>query len=150
FLRALLSASLYHPVAFLLTAGLLAAVAGGSLFLATVPGESADRYAVSYSRQAGGGAQGTILGAVMPVARAPIFGVFHRNLVVVGKDLVVDKDVTAGEPSINLRGRDLRFARLDRADLHQADLTGANLDGASLVGTDLRGAWLGCADLGET
>jgi uncharacterized protein YjbI with pentapeptide repeats len=49
---------------------------------------------------------------------------------------------------LSLRGRDLRFARLDRADLRQADLTGANLDGASLKGADLRGARLGCADGG--
>ena len=62
---------------------------------------------------------------------------------------MVDKDVTPGEPSINLRGRDLRFARLDRTDLHQADMTGANLEGASLVGADLRGAWIGCGDLNE-
>ena len=58
------------------------------------------------------------------------------------QDLVVDKDATPGEPTLNLRGRDLRFAKLDRTDLHQADLTGANLDGASLVGADLRGAWM--------
>jgi uncharacterized protein YjbI with pentapeptide repeats len=55
--------------------------------------------------------------------------------------------VTPGEPSLNLRGRDLRFAKLDRTDLHQADMTGANLDGASLVGADLRAVWLSCADL---
>ena len=60
---------------------------------------------------------------------------------------MVDKDVTPGEPSLNLRGRDLRFARLDRTDLHQADMTGANLDGASLVDADLRGVWMSCADL---
>ena len=52
---------------------------------------------------------------------------------------MVDKDVTPGERVVRLRGRDLRFARLDRSDLHQADLTGANLDGASLAGADLRG-----------
>jgi uncharacterized protein YjbI with pentapeptide repeats len=149
FLRAILHTTLYHPVGFLLTAGLLATVAGGSLFLATIPGEPADRYAVSYSRQVEGGAQSTILSTVVPMGTEPMFGLFHRNLVVIGTDLVPDKDVTPGEPSLNLRGRDLRFARLDRADLHQADLTGANLDGASLVGTDLRGAWMGCADLGE-
>ena len=77
--------------------------------------------------------------------RARCFGLFHRNLIVTDTDLVVDKDVTPGEPSINLRGRDLRFAKLDRTDLHQADMTGANLEGASLVGADLRGVWLSCA-----
>ena len=43
-----------------------------------------------------------------------------------------------GEHSLNLRGRDLRYAKLDRTDLRGADLTGANLDGASLVGANLR------------
>ena len=78
-----------------------------------------------------------------------LLGVFHRNLNVTDIDLVVDKDVTPGEPSINLRGRDLRYARLDRTDLHQADMTGANLEGASLVGADLRGVWMSCADLNQ-
>lgn len=64
-------------------------------------------------------------------------------------DLVADKDVTPGEPTLKLRGRDLTFARLDRSDLHQADFTDADLSNASLVGTDLRGALLHCADLNE-
>ena len=55
--------------------------------------------------------------------------------------------MTPGEPSLSLRGRDLRFARLDRTDLHQADMTGANLDGASFIGADLRAVWMGCVDL---
>ncbi len=71
--------------------------------------------------------------------RARCFGLFPRNLIVTDVDLVVDKDVTPGEPSINLRGRDLRFAKLDRTDLHQADMTGANLEGASLVGATCAG-----------
>ena len=71
-------------------------------------------------------------------ADGSLLGFFPRNLNVTDTDLVVDKDVTPGETSLNLRGRDLRFARLDRTDLHQADMTGANLDGASLVGADLR------------
>jgi uncharacterized protein YjbI with pentapeptide repeats len=78
-----------------------------------------------------------------------LFGVFRRNIVVVDADLVVDKDQTTGEPSFSLRGRDLRYAKLDRTDLHQVDLTGADLDEASLIGTDLRGAWLQCADVTE-
>ena len=74
---------------------------------------------------------------------------FQRNLVITDTDLVVDKDVSGEEPTLNLRGRDLRFARLDRSDLHQADLTGADLSDASLAGTDLRKAFLGCASLDE-
>jgi uncharacterized protein YjbI with pentapeptide repeats len=77
-----------------------------------------------------------------------LLGLFDRNLNVTDHDLVSDKDVTPGEPTLHLRRRDLRFARLDRTDLHQADLTGANLDGASFVGADLRGVFLHCADLG--
>jgi uncharacterized protein YjbI with pentapeptide repeats len=138
-LRALLYAGLYHPLSFLLTAGLLAAVAIGSLFVATIPGEGVGRYSPSFIPQADGDASGT----------APVLGLFRRNLNVVDADLVVDKDATPGEPTLSLRGRDLRFARLDRTDLHQADLTGANLDGASLAGADLRGVSMGCASLSE-
>ena len=145
FLRAFLHTTIYHPLCFLLTAGLLAAVGAGSLFLATIPGEGVDRYA----RQAASNGQGTILGSALPAGAEPILGLFRRSLVVTDADLVIDKDVTPGEPSLNLRGRDLRFARLDRTDLHQSDLTGANLDGASLTGADLRNAWMGCADLGD-
>ncbi|MEM1307523.1 MAG: pentapeptide repeat-containing protein, partial [Pseudomonadota bacterium] len=76
-----------------------------------------------------------------------LFGLFHRNLIVQDTDLVANSEVTEGEPSLNLRNRDLRFARLDRSDLHQADLTGANLDGASLEGADLRRIRLQCADI---
>jgi uncharacterized protein YjbI with pentapeptide repeats len=143
FLRAFLHTSVYHPLGVLVTAGLLAAVAAGSLFVATIPGERVDRYGPLFGRTAGSGAQNGMLGA------APLLGLVRRNLTVVDADLVIDKDVTAGEPTLSLRGRDLRFARLDRTDLHQADLTGANLDGASLVGADLRNVWMGCADLGE-
>ena len=75
-----------------------------------------------------------------------LFGLFARNLDVADANLVPDKEGAAPARSVSLRGRDLRFARLDRADLRQADLTGASLDGASLRGTDLRGARLGCVD----
>jgi uncharacterized protein YjbI with pentapeptide repeats len=75
-----------------------------------------------------------------------LFGLFARNLDVGDASLVPEKGEKAKERSLNLRGRDLRFARLDRAELPQADLTGATLDGASLRGADLRGARLGCAE----
>ena len=147
FLRAFLRTSLHHPVSLLLTAGALVAVALFSIFVATIPGEAAEQsVAPSGARQAGNGRQ--VLGyAVQGFAEGSLLAFFHRNLNVTDTDLVIDKDVTPGQPSLNLRGRDLRFARFDRTDLHQADLTGANLDGASLVGADLRGVWLSCADL---
>jgi len=148
FFRAYWRTSLHHPVGLLFTALLLAVVAAFSLAVATIPGES-----VEGMRQANARGGGDILGYAVPglgaAQEASLFGLFHRNLIVTDADLVVDKDVTPGEPSINLRGRDLRFARLDRTDLHQADMTGANLEGASLVGADLRGVWLSCGDLGE-
>jgi uncharacterized protein YjbI with pentapeptide repeats len=81
-----------------------------------------------------------------------LFGVFPRNLIVTDANLVRDAVLAVGARSISLRGRDLRFARLDRSDLHQADLTGANLDGASLAGADLRNTTFQCGertDLGQ-
>jgi uncharacterized protein YjbI with pentapeptide repeats len=151
FFRAFLRTSLHHPLSLLLTAALLAGVAGFSLFVATIPGETIDQPAAAVgARQAREGRQ--VFGYAVPAfasAEGSLLGLFHRNLVVADADLVVDKDVTPGEPSLNLRDRDLRFARLDRTDLHQADMTGANLDGASLVGADLRGVWVSCADLNE-
>jgi uncharacterized protein YjbI with pentapeptide repeats len=150
FFRAFLRTSLHHPLSLLLTVALLAGVAVFSLLIATIPGEATDQpVAAGGARQAGEVRQ--ILGYAVPALGGPaestLLGLFQRNLVVTDTDLVVDKDVTPGEPSLNLRGRDLRFAKLDRTDLHQADMTGANLDGASLVGADLRAVWLSCADL---
>ena len=150
FFRAFLRTSLHHPLSLLLTAGLLGGVAAFSLFVATIPGEAIDQPGVTASGlRAGDGRQ--VFGYAVPsfaaTAEGSLLGLFQRNLNVTDTDLVVDKDVTPGERSLNLRDRDLRFARLDRTDLHQADMTGANLDGASLVGADLRGVWMSCADL---
>ena len=77
-------------------------------------------------------------------APPPLFGIFPRSLEVTDADLVPGTELTRGARTINLRDRDLRFARLDRSDLHQADFRGANLDGASLVETDLRRATFAC------
>jgi uncharacterized protein YjbI with pentapeptide repeats len=62
---------------------------------------------------------------------------WSRNLIVTDKDLVKD-DKT--ESRLNLRGRDLRYATLDRANLRRADLHGAKLGGARLVATNLNSA----------
>jgi uncharacterized protein YjbI with pentapeptide repeats len=149
FFRAFWRTSLHHPIGLAFTAVLLAVVATFSLTIATIPGEAIE----GSVRQANARGAGYILGYAVPglgaAQEGSLFGLFHRNLIVTDMDLVVDKDVTPGEPSINLRGRDLRFAKLDRTDLHQADMTGANLEGASFVGADLRGAWIGCGDLNE-
>jgi uncharacterized protein YjbI with pentapeptide repeats len=98
------------------------------------------------------GAAVVVVAAIAPAAvpgaaagpGAPLFGLFARHLALADARLVSDKAAIGGR-TVNLRGRDLRFARLDRADLRRADLTGARLDGASLTGADLRGARLGCA-----
>ena len=82
-------------------------------------------------------------------ADGTLLGRFHRNLVVTDTDLSPKRAYVADETSINLRGRDLRFAQLDRSDLRRADLTGADLDGSSLIGTDLTEARLPCADVSE-
>jgi len=76
--------------------------------------------------------------------RRALFGLIERNLDVPDSDLTAGRNTDTGRPSINLRERDLRYARLDRSRLAHADLTGANLDGASLVDADLRGIDLGC------
>ena len=154
FMRAFLRTTASHPISFVATAIVLALVGLFSFFVATVPGELMDRLTGGSQRlapAAGAATQGQAGGFAMPFigasADGSLFGLFLRNIVVTDTDLVVDKDQTPGEPSVSLRGRDLRYARLDRTDLHQADLTGADLQGASLVGTDLRGAWLHCADI---
>ena len=72
---------------------------------------------------------------------------FARNIVVTDTDLVPDKDDESGEVSISLRGRDLRFAVLIRADLHRADLTGVDLRWSSLAGSRLDKARLRMAEL---
>lgn len=71
---------------------------------------------------------------------------FARNLIVMNTDLVPDAKKTA-EVSLQLRGRDLRYARLDGSDLHRADLTGADLRHANLARANIKGARLHKADL---
>jgi len=144
-----------HPLSFGVTFAVLVAVTLFSFFVATIPGERLDRL----SRGLAGvhtqafEADRTSYGFVLPFfGQQPdgrLFGLFERNLNVTDIDLVVDKDVTPGEPSLNLRGRDLRYAKLDRTDMHQADMTGADLEGASFTGADLSGAFLQCADITE-
>lgn len=142
-----------HTASTGFTAAVLGLVAFFSLFVATVPGEKLDRFVQSVMGPDNEEAQERpryVSGFMAPFftasADGKLFGFFERNLVVTDADLVVDRDQAPGEPSITLRNRDLRYARLDRSDLHQADLTGADLRRASLSGADLRGAWLSCAD----
>lgn len=139
-----------HPLSCGATGGVLALVAFFSLFVATVPGETIDRFVQSFFGEEAEDARPRYVSGFMAPLFASVdgrlFGLFERNLVVTDTDLVVDRDQAPGEPSMSLRGRDLRYAKLDRNDMHQADLTGADLRRASFNGTDLRGAWLSCAD----
>jgi uncharacterized protein YjbI with pentapeptide repeats len=151
FFRAFHRTSRSNPVSFAVTSVVLMLVALFSLFVATVPGEPLDR--ITQTRLSGRHSNSALIpGFAAPFWHArsdgSLFGMFQRNLVVTDTDMVIDKDVTPGETSVNLRGRDLRFARLDRSDLHQADFTGADLEGASLQAADLRGVKMACTDIG--
>lgn len=157
FLRAFWRTGRQHPLGFIFTALVLTAVALFSLFVATVPGERMDRLG-QFVRGGGDPAfargdadPGLRFGFALPfVESSPdgsLFGVLHRNLIVTDTDLVADTEAESADASISLRGRDLRYARLDRSDLHKADLTGADLSGASLVGADLRKVRLQCTDV---
>ena len=160
FFTALWRVMRYYPLSFIFTAMIFVAVILFSFFVATVPDEFMDRMSRSLpgadakTSQATQPAQKQYFGYAVPFlygnsegSRGALLGLFHRNLIVEDLDLVSDGDVTTGEPTLNLRGRDLRNARLDRSDLHQADFTGANLSNASLIKTDLRSALLTCVDL---
>jgi uncharacterized protein YjbI with pentapeptide repeats len=154
FMQAFLRTTSAHPISFVATILVLLSVWIFSFFVATIPGEALDRTTQRILGIDNEDETGTrpryIAGYAVPLlsfgSEGSLLGVFKRNLEVIDTDLVIDKEQTAGEPSVSLRNRDLRFAKLDRSDLHQADLTGADLRGASLSGTDLRGAWLACAD----
>ena len=157
FFTAFWRSSTSNPLSFVAT-GLVLALAGSfSLFVATVPGEPLDQIAQRLVPPGASiGADGRELrqtaSFAMPFVKTRTDGSllgFQRNLVITDTDLVVDKEVSGDEPTLNLRGRDLRFAKLDRTDLHQADLTGADLSDASLAGADLRRAVLSCASLDE-
>lgn len=154
FMQAFMRTTSAHPVSFVATIFVLLFVLIVSFFVATIPGEQADRFtqrALGFDNEDESGQPRFVSGFAVPFltfgSEGSLLGLFKRNLEVIDTDLVSDKDLTPGEPSISLRDRDLRFAKLDRSDLHQADLTGSDLRGASLVGVDLRGAWLQCSDI---
>ena len=155
FPQALVRSTRAHPVSFIVTSLVLLFVGLFSFLFATVPGEALDRFTQETfgleNDETPSGRARLVRGYAVPLlASGPdgaLLGIFKRNLEVMDTDLVLDSAQRPGEPSLNLRGRDLRFAKLDRSDLHQADLTGADLTGASLIGSDLRGAWLQCADI---
>jgi uncharacterized protein YjbI with pentapeptide repeats len=155
-----------RPVSFILTSVIFAATAFFSFFVATIPGETLDRIFrgmmsapvpdAGKSGARAGAAEAKpnfMVGFALPFLKTrsdgSLFGVFHRNLIATDLDFLGGRDAKAGDSSVSLRGRDLRYAKLDRSNLASADLTGADLDGASLIATDLTGAKLQCADLNE-
>jgi uncharacterized protein YjbI with pentapeptide repeats len=157
FFSAFWRTTISSPVSFLVTTGLLLVVLFFSFLVATVPGEALDRLTQALTRsdrradsfRSARLSSGFALPFVHARSDGTLLGRFHRNLVVMDQDLAPKRAYVEDETSISLRGRDLRFARLDRSDLRRADLTGADLEGASLVGTDLTEARLACADLSE-
>lgn len=147
-----------------------------SLLVATIPDEGLDGVARAIWPVEIGPAPDAAAAATPPVARRTAFGLtaalfdgpidqivgrptspMSRNLVVINTPLVAPVNPEPDEPSLNLRGRNLRYATFDGSDLRRADMTSADLTGASLVrsglikarlvnanlrGADLRGAAL--------
>ena len=156
FVQAFVRTTAANPFSFVATVVVLGFAAMFSLFAATIPGERLDRvttrlfgapsHLADRDMRYGSGLLHTVFNYQ---GNGALFGILPRWLVVTDTDLVPDKDLGSDEPSIKLRGRDLRFARLDRSDLHQADLTGAILDDASLSGADLSKVRMSCADTNE-
>lgn len=157
FFSAFWRTTISSPVSFLVTTGVMLVVAFFSFFVATIPGEGLDRVTQTLTRADRREAVRDMrsnAGFALPFVRAradgTLWGRFHRSLVVTDdQDLVARRGAQGEETTLNLRGRDLRFAQLDRSNLRRADLTGADLEGASLVGADLTEARLACADVSE-
>jgi uncharacterized protein YjbI with pentapeptide repeats len=151
FFQAFWRSTAAHPMSAFATTAVLAIVAYLSFFAATVPGEPLDRMGQQLmawaAPSAGGNVQqsGFSLPFLSAAADGTLFGIFRRNLVVTDSDLIADRE-EGSEKTLRLRGRDLRYAKLDRTDLSGADLTGASLDGASLVGANLQNVSLSCAE----
>jgi hypothetical protein len=133
FFQAFWRSTVAHPLSAFATTGILAIIAYLSFFAATVPGEPLDRMSrkmLAWTEDGGKVQQG---GFAIPflsaAADGTLFGIFRRNLVVTDSDLMAVNREEGGEKTLRLRGRDLRFAKLDRTDLSGADLTGSTLDG---------------------
>jgi uncharacterized protein YjbI with pentapeptide repeats len=146
FLWALLRTGRQHAFGLLFAVASFVGAAVCSLFIATVPGEQLDR-ADLFAAARQHTVDVSLLGQALPAFGA-VFGAqaafLPRNLIVTDLDLAAANAAVAGRASINLRGRDLRFARFDRSQLRGADLSGANLDGASFTDADLSNSALAC------
>ena len=124
FFQAFWRSTFSHPLSSISTTLVLALVAYLSFFAATVPGEPLDRVgqklmAWSSPTEPGKVQQGGFsLPFLSAASDGTLFGVFRRNLVVTDSDLTTDRD-ESGEKTLRLRGRDLRYAKLDRTDLQR-------------------------------
>jgi uncharacterized protein YjbI with pentapeptide repeats len=156
FFQAFARSTISQPLSVVATTLVLATAAYLSYFAATVPGEPLDRIGQRLTGQKLTGLSSTAdagsthkSGFALPFvdasADSALFGMFRRNLDVTDSDLVRDREGSA-DKALRLRGRDLRFAKLDRTDFSGADLTGATLDGASLAGANLENVSLSCAE----
>ena len=123
--------------------GAATAVVTFAVLVASVPEEAAELHGPLRPLR-------TVLfdGEVDPVSQRPT-SLFSRNLVLPDEDFVPEDDARLGTMARTrvLRGRDLRYAVLDRTDLRRADFTGAQLDGASLVRANVAGASFAAARL---
>lgn len=143
-----------HPITFSLTGLMMLLVTIFSFCLATIPDEPLDavtRWMVGSAQTAKMKKKDNLLARLVPTFAVSddgsLLGI-KRNLYVSDSSLTQGKkDASPAEsPPINLRGRDLRHAKLDRLDLRRADFTGADLSDATMIGTDLRGAIFNCQE----
>ena len=122
FFQAFWRSTFAHPLSSISTTLVLALVAYLSFFAATVPGEPLDRIGQKMMAWVAPTEPGKVQqsGFSLPffsaAADGTLFGIFRRNLVVTDSDLARDRD-EHGEKTLRLRGRDLRYAKLDRTDL---------------------------------
>jgi uncharacterized protein YjbI with pentapeptide repeats len=132
-------------------------LAGFSVLVVTIPGERAEKVVLQFARSINADNGGRLVwwptwvlfeGDVDP-AQSRNTSLFSRNLVLVDKVLIDPDSDKLGKVArtLPLRGRNLQFAVLDRADLRKADLTEALLQGASLRSAQLQGASLDGAQL---
>jgi len=151
-----------YPLSFLAMLVIWVAAMFFSFAVATIPGEGVDRMMASIERYRtpvpfGTPAREANRFAFLPTAflfEQPINvvtgkpeGWFSRSLVVTDTDVARRADAPRSGVSLRLRGRDLRYAALDRSDLGRADFTGSNLSGAKLRGANIQNARLVAANL---
>ena len=166
FWQALWRSGVQHSTNFFVTAGLVGAALFFSICVVTFPGEWIDRQ-LSKIPGLSFYANKVLNGGETRVSEARVFaptgyffadtgftgdefkGLFHRNLIVVDEDLVIEAERSSEDVTYSFRGRNLRFANLSRSDLRYSDFTDAILEDAKLEGTILKQARFGCQELRE-